>query len=232
MRDGLHGPNVIRAGESLLLLAAVSGGEAVHLVQRHEPSEQGRGAIPDHYFTSAGSDRRAVQRRYDVQALRESVWAPTTMCGRVWAVMVGGDGGTLCRYREPAFAPTCRRCLTLMDHLFPALAVDPRVPIVAQVVCDVVREHGHAEVRAVPGDQMAFLRKQVRSLIRQRTGHRAQTHVHGDVLLVVCDSLRDQEAEIRAAVGAVAAILLGSKPLPVVRPDRPWVVCWTAWELG
>ncbi|SBT40568.1 hypothetical protein GA0070621_1000 [Micromonospora narathiwatensis] len=66
------------------------------------------------------------------------------MGGRAWALMVGGDDGTLSRHREPAFAPTCRRCLTLMDRLFPAPAVDRRVPVVAQVVVDVVREHGYS----------------------------------------------------------------------------------------
>lgn len=100
--------------------------------------------MPDHYLTG-DSEHAAVQRRYDVEALRKPVWEHTTMCGRVWALMVGGDGGTLSRYREPAFAPTCRRCLVLMDRLFPAPAVDGRVPIVAQVVCDVVCEHGYAE---------------------------------------------------------------------------------------
>lgn len=66
-----------------------------------------------------------------------------------------------------------------MDRLFPAPAVDRRVPVVAQVVCDVVREHGHAEVQQVPGDQLAVLRKEIRSLIRQQTGHPAQTPAAG-----------------------------------------------------
>ncbi|KAB1107690.1 hypothetical protein AB0N38_33450 [Micromonospora aurantiaca] len=232
MRDGLHGPNVITAGEAVLLLVAVAGGEAVHLARRQGPLEQGRSAVPDHYLTGGDSEREAVQRRYDVEALREPIWEHTTMCGRVWALMVGGDGGTLSRYREPAFAPTCRRCLTLMDRLFPAPAVDRRVPVVAQVVCDVVREHGHAEVRQVPGDQLAVLRKEIRSLIRQQTGHHAQTLVHGDLLLVVCDPLRDAEAEMQAAAEAVGAVLFGDQPLPAARPGRPWVVTWTAWDLG
>ncbi|TYC12772.1 hypothetical protein FXF52_40030 [Micromonospora sp. MP36] len=40
MPDGLHGPNAITAGESVLLLVAVSGGEAVHLVRRQKPTDQ------------------------------------------------------------------------------------------------------------------------------------------------------------------------------------------------
>ncbi|MBM0229533.1 MULTISPECIES: hypothetical protein [Micromonospora] len=232
MRDGLHGPNVIAAGQSVLLLVAVSGGEAVHLARRQEPPALGRSAVLDRYLTRGDSEQEAVQWRYDVQALREPVWEHMTMCGRVWALMVGGDGGTLSRCREPAYAPTCRRCLTLMDRLFPAPAVDRRVPVVAQVICDVVREHGYAEVREVPGDQLAVLRKEIRSLIRQRTGHPAQTLVHGDLLLVVCDPLRDRKAEMRAAAEAVGAVLFGDQPLPAARPERSWVVRWTAWDLG
>ncbi|MFG1833853.1 hypothetical protein [Micromonospora chersina] len=232
MRDGLHGPNVISAGEAVLLLVTVSGGEAVHLARRHDPPQPGRGAVPEHYLTGEDSERAAVGRRYDVEALREPNWEHTTMCGRVWALMVGGDGGTVSRYRETAFAPTCRRCLTLMDRLFPAPAVDRRVSMVTQVVCDVVREHGYAEVRDVPGDQLAVLRKEIRSLIRQQMGHPAQTLVHGDLLLVVCDPLRDAEAEMRAAAEAVGAVLFGDQPLPAARPERPWVVTWTAWDLG
>lgn len=171
MAEELHGPDVVRIGDSPLLLVGVSGGQAVHLVRLHPAPEPGRAAVPGHFFDSSNSEWHTLLCRYDVAALRDPVWAHTTMCGRVWAAMVGGDGGALSEHREPAFAPTCRRCLTLMDRLFPAPAVDQRVPVVAQLVFGAVRTHGYAEVRGVPGDQLAVLRKEVRSLIRQRTGH-------------------------------------------------------------
>ncbi|WP_406080145.1 hypothetical protein [Micromonospora sp. NBC_00858] len=159
--------------------------------------------------------------------LLDPVWAWTTMCGRVWAAMVGGDGGALSRYREPAFAPTCRRCLALMDRLFAAPAVDQRVPVVAQLVYAAVREHGYAEVRGVPGDQLTVLRRQIRSLIRQRTGHSSQTFVQRDLVLVMCGPLgaRHEQAEMRAAAEAVEAALLGVEPMTSVRPE--WVVSWS-----
>ncbi|WP_431946916.1 hypothetical protein [Micromonospora marina] len=119
-----------------------------------------------------------------------------------------------------------------MDRLFPAPAVDRRVPVVAQLVADVVREHGYAGVREVPGDQLAALRKEILSLIRQQTGHPAQTLVHRDLLLVVCDPLRDPEAEMRAAAEAIGAVLFGDQPVPATRPDRPWAIRWTASDLG
>ncbi|MEU0962203.1 hypothetical protein [Micromonospora aurantiaca (nom. illeg.)] len=78
--------------EFVLLLVAVSGGVAVHVVRRHEPPEMGRGAVPNHYLMG-DSKRAAVQRRYDVEALRKPVWEHTTMCGRVWALMAAVTAG-------------------------------------------------------------------------------------------------------------------------------------------
>lgn len=89
--------------------------------------------------------------------------------------------------------------------------------------------NGHAEVRGVPGDQLAVLRKEIRSLIRQRTGHPSETLVHGDLLHVVCEPLRDPEAEMRAAAEAFDAVLFGKQRLPSVRRERDRVVSWSAW---
>ncbi|MFG3690803.1 hypothetical protein [Micromonospora sp. NPDC047740] len=52
----------------------------MHLARQHEPLEQGRGAVPDHYLTGGDSEREAVQRRYDVEALPEPNWEHTTRC--------------------------------------------------------------------------------------------------------------------------------------------------------
>ncbi|MET8090535.1 hypothetical protein [Micromonospora sp. NPDC005220] len=232
MPEGLHGPNVITAGTSQLLLAVVSEGEAVHLVRRNNPPKAGRGALSDAHFYQADSDRELIKRRYDLAALEEPVWAQTTMCGRAWLVMAGGDGGPVSRYREPAFAPRCRRCLALMDRLFPAPAVDERVPVVAQLVVDLVLRHGYAEVRRVPGDQLFALRKAIRLLIKQQIGQPCRTFVHNDLLMVVCESLGDREAEEQAAAEAVEAALLGREQLPAARPVRNWVVSWSAWKQG
>lgn len=84
----------------------------------------------------------------------------------------------------------------------------------------------------MPGDQLAILRKEIRSLIRRRTGHPTETLVHGDLLHVVCEPLRDREADMRAAADAIEAVLFGKQPLPSVRPEREWVVSWSAWAQG
>ncbi|MEU7928432.1 hypothetical protein [Micromonospora sp. NPDC049801] len=210
----------------------VSGGKAVHLVRRNNPAEAGRGALSDAHFYQADSDRDLVERRYDLAALEEPGWEQTTMCGRAWLVMAGGDDGPVGRYRKPAFAPTCRRCLALMDRLFPPPAVDERVPVVAQLVVDLLRQHGYAEVQRVPGDQLSGLRKAIQLMIKQQLGQPCRTFVHDDLLMVVRESLGDREAEQQAAVEAVEAVLPGREQLPAARPGPEWAVSWSAWKRG
>jgi len=60
------------------------------------------------------------------------------MCGRVWAVTTGGDGGPLDEFDETAFAPTCKRCLALMDEEFPEPRDHEQLPLVAQLTADIV----------------------------------------------------------------------------------------------
>jgi hypothetical protein len=71
---------------------------------------------------------------------------PTTLCGREWAIMVGGDGGAIGRYGEVAFAPSCRRCLAIIDRHFPKPPPDSRLILVAQMAAGtVVDQRGFAE---------------------------------------------------------------------------------------
>ncbi|GHD28171.1 hypothetical protein GCM10007147_27910 [Nocardiopsis kunsanensis] len=43
-----------------------------------------------------------TMRRYDREALTEPCWAQTTLCGRLWVIMAGGDGGAVGRHGEVA----------------------------------------------------------------------------------------------------------------------------------
>lgn len=54
-----------------------------------------------------------------------------------------------------------------MDKLFPEPVLDERFALIVQIITDTVAEHGYAEMRNVPGDQHAALRKQVRSAVWQ-----------------------------------------------------------------
>jgi hypothetical protein len=142
--------------------------------------------------------------------------------------MVGGDGGSISAWGEdPEFAPTCQRCLSLMDRMFPPPSLHPRLPIVARVGADVVAEHGYAEVCGVPGDQQAELRRQIRSLVRAATGHPCRTYVRGSTVFVVCEPIAElhYDEELSAAADAVEAVLFGKAPRPRAEPE--WRIMWS-----
>lgn len=50
-----------------------------------------------------------------------------------------------------------RRCLAIMDKLFPEPVLDDRFALIVQVLTDTVAEHGYAQMCNVPGDQQAAL---------------------------------------------------------------------------
>lgn len=222
-----HALNTIEVGGTAMLLTTTGGGVAVHLTAPSEQPDSGREAVFDFYFDS---DRHGDNLAgYDRAALSEPRWSETTLCGREWAIMVGGEGGPV-TYDEVAFAPTCKRCLSIMDRYFPRPEPDPRLNLVAQIAADMVIDgRGFAEIHGVPGDQQAELRKVVRRLIRQRTGQSVETTVVHGVVHVVCEAIYDQHAEEgqREAVEIMGAFLSGN-PLP--RKKRDWVISWADWS--
>jgi hypothetical protein len=227
-----YGANTITAGGTDFLLTTTSGGLAVHLAGPPKPSLPGRGAVPDFYYASRNEQRAARLRGYDRAALLDPSWSQTTLCGRTWAVMIGGDGGSVSEYREIAFAPTCRRCLSLIDRFFPEPRVDGRLALVAQLAADLVGEHGCAEIRNVPGDQQAALRKAIRSVVRTQTGQASRTYVFHNAVHVVCQAIFDRHAMeySHAAMDAVSDLLFGDgQPRPAQLPD--WIILWDAWNV-
>lgn len=215
------GLNVIRvAGKEFLLTQG--GGEAIHLTREAREEEEGVAAAPDHYLDD-------LDVAYDSAALEDPRWLETTLCGRQWITMASGEDS---QDDEAVFAPTCRRCLALMDKLFPEPALDRRFPLVVQVVTDTVIEYGTAEILGVPGDHQAALRREVRSAVRKRTGHGVRTYAHENIVVFVCQPIYDQHAEEHAraaadAMNRVAAKLLSGEPIaPVPSPMR---LPWDAW---
>ena len=229
MPSELHGPNVIEVNGEAMLLTTTGGGVAVHLAAAADGPGNGREAVFDFYFDGEQCDRSDKLVDYDRAALTEPRWSKTTLCGRVWAIMVGGDGGAIGRGRELAFAPTCRRCLALLDRLFPRPIPDDRLVLVAQLTADaVVDQRGFAEIHDVPGDQLDELRKTIRALIRQRTEHPVRTHVINGVVYVECPAIHRQRHDegMREATEAIDAFLRGQR---TERRERDWVVSWSTW---
>lgn len=216
--------NVIRVGGREFLLT-VGGGEAVHLAREAGDDEESVAAALDPCL----GDLAAA---YDGAALEELRWLGTTLCGRRWILMASGEDSA---DGEAVFAPTCRRCLALMDKLFPEPVRDPRFPLVVQVLTETVVEYGTAEILGVPGDQQAALRGEVRAAVRKRTGHGMETYAHESMVVFVCQPIFDlhtgEHARMAAeAMDRVAASLLGGEPAaPMPSPVR---LSWDAWAIG
>lgn len=216
--------NVIAIGDREFLLI-VGGGEAIHLAREAGPDEEGRDAVPDHYLED-------FERVYDSTVLTAPRWLETALCGRQWIVMASGED---LEDDEAVFAPTCRRCLAIMDKLFPTPELDPRFLLVVQVVTDTVIEHGTAEILGVPGDHQAALRKEVRAAVRKRTGYGMETYAHEAMVIFVCQRIYDQHELEHArfaaeAINRVADKLLKGEPVePMQSPTR---LSWAAWATG
>jgi hypothetical protein len=133
---------------------------------------------------------------------------------------------------EDVTSPTCRRCLALMDKLFPEPKLDDRFPLVVQLVTDAVLEYGTAEIFGVPGDHQAALRKEVRTAVRKRTGHGMETYAHESLVVFVCRPIYDQHAEEHARMAAealdrvAAKLLSGESAAPMPSPMR---LSWDSW---
>ena len=132
---------------------------------------------------------------------------------------------------DQVFAPSCRRCLGIMDKLFPAPALDNRFALVVQLIADTVAEHGYAEMWQVPGDHQAELRKRVRAAVRERTGHGLQTLVHDSLVGFICEPIHQEHAgeQARAAARAMNSLVTGE---PVESLPTPWRLSWDTWATG
>ncbi len=215
-----RGLNIIEVSGQQFLLT-VTAGDAIHLTRETGRGESGRPAIPDHYAED-------FERTYDLAAILAPTWAATTLCGRQWILMEGerdnqADG-------EAAYAPSCRRCLALLDRLFPAPKLNERFPLIVQVIADTILEHGTAEILDVPGDQQAALRREARAEVKKRTGYGLTTHVHESMVIFVCDPIYDLHAEEHSRRGAEAMnAIFSDKPMPQPPPTR---LSWGAWAAG
>ena len=229
----LFGPNTIDIGGTPMLLT-VTGGSAVHLARPAQPSGSGRLALLEHDLRSKDPDRLRWLARYDRPALAEPRWAATTLCGREWSSMIGGDGGSVSRFDDTAFAPTCRRCMTVVDRQFPQSAADDRLPLVAQLAAAKVLEGGYCEVHNVPAPQQPLLRAAVKKLLRAETRHSVTTLVlPAGHVFVVCEAIYDAQSHDHVAQAIAALPIFLSEPSPPPIPiERDWVVDWQQWNVA
>jgi hypothetical protein len=221
------GLNVIVIGGKEFLLTATAG-DAIHLSREARPDESARSAVPDWHLPHRRHSSGTRWPGCDHAALAQRRWAEVTLCSRPWTQMAGDEGGSAGEPGEGGFAPSCRRCLSLMDKLFPEPERDSRFGLIVQVITDTVTEHGYAEMWHVPGDQQAALRNQVRSAVRQRTGHRIQTLVHESMVVFICEPVHRLHADQRGheAAEAINNMITGQPATPL---PTPWRLSWDTW---
>lgn len=225
------GMNTIDLGGVTHLL---TGGNslAVHLTRESRPGEPGRGAVPGHYLRSPQRKSALLKGGYDLSLLRAPRWAEKTLCGYRWIAMVSSSSEPVGMFGQvEALTPTCRRCLSLIDRLFPEPRLDERLPLVTQLIADLVIERGCAEICGVPGDQQAALRKHVRAAVRRRTGHGTRTYAHGSVVAFECEPIWEQHKieNLQAAAEAMTRVITGEPGQAEASSRR---LLWDAWDAG
>jgi hypothetical protein len=224
----VHGANTITVHDKTFLLAERGAGEAVHLVR--EVQSAGEPARPIGDEDDYGGP---FNPRYARSELEDPRWAERTLCGRSHWLMAPTDVGDVYAAQDwlrsdPVFAPSCRRCLAILDGLFPAPEGDARLdPVVARCL-DEISYWGSAQVDQTPADQIPLLRKRLRAAAKAR-GWQITTLVHGASVIAASDdalSPERQRAIDQFAAGVIGRLLDGTADDPRTEPPS-WRFSWT-----
>jgi len=227
----IGGVNSLFALGNEFLIVHCGGGDAAHLAPTARPGDDARPAVLTEWLEPDSPHQDADAVAYDIAALTEVRWSPQTTCGRAWSAMSSGEAGPWGRWQEVQLAPTCRRCLSLLDRHFPEPERDARVDLIADIACGLLDEHGFAEIGGIPGDQLAIVRKRIRGLVRERLGYSCQTIVHGLVLYVHSDEAWERRAaeNLNRAADALNQFCSGTdEPEPIgPGPSRLELDTWS-----
>lgn len=213
------GPNTIAIQGRDYVLAWV-GAYAAHLVAKAEVGATARTLVGD--FPSE------LNPAYEAAVLLDPTWSVRTLCGRDQWFMCPTDAGrafqSIYNGREQAVAaPTCKRCLRILDNYFPEPEPDDRLAWNVARAVEELEEWGSFVVRGVPGDQTELLRKLVRAEARRR-GWKFCSSVGGGVLVGASEnSLSGEQRELamRDAVHRLHAIANGAQV-----PEPSWRFDW------
>lgn len=154
-----------------LLLVEVGVGAETHLA-RESDDEPGRLAVE----AAEGLGSPVAEPR----------WQEATMCGRRWQAMAAGPDDLTSFWRSPAFAPTCRSCLRVVDSWFPVAATPAGVHLLAAVVAEQVVEFSSVYVTGIPAEHLEATRRAIRKALRSN-GFRSGTHAVDGLLAVWSD---------------------------------------------
>ncbi len=212
-------PNTIAIQGHDYVLAWV-GVDAAHLVAEASDGQPAR-AIVDH--------RDELNPAYDASVLADPSWAPRTLCGRDEWFMCPTDAGRAFQspyngQEEAVLAPTCKRCLRILDAQFAEPAPDERLASNVSRAVEQLEQSGGFLIRGVPADQIELLRRRVRAEARKR-GWKVQSSSFDDVLMASCpDALSPEQhqAALRDAMDRVNAPVTGKR-----FPEPSWRFDWS-----
>ena len=190
------------------------------------------GGAETHLAAVADGPGRSARHQGSEDAPPPGRWNHATLCGRTWNRMAAGADELLPLWRDPAFAPTCRRCLRLLDSWFPTADTPPGVWLLASVAAEEVTRFSSTYVTGVPVQHVEATRTAIRKALRAG-GFRSSTRVVDGVVHVWSDDAYDalDPAEIRTSVtSAIARITSGPDAAPPLDPDStPGPVDWHTW---
>lgn len=199
-----------------LLLVDVGGGAETHLAEVAD----GPGVPLD---TRATRVPRFVGR-----------WSDSTLCGRTWNRMPADADELLPEWRDPAFAPTCRGCLRILDSWFPTADTPSGVWLLAAVAAEEVTRFSSTYVTGVPVEHVEATCAAIRKVLRSN-GFGSSTRVVEGVVHVWSDDAYEaiDPAEIRASVtSAIERMTTGVDTAPDRDPDStPGPIDWHTWVI-
>jgi len=199
-----------------LLLVDVGGGAETHLAEVAD----GPGVPLD---TRATRVPRFVGR-----------WSDSTLCGRTWNRMAADADELLPEWRDPAFAPTCRGCLRILDSWFPTADTPSGVWLLAAVAAEEVTRFSSTYVTGVPVEHVEATCAAIRKVLRSN-GFGSSTRVVEGVVHVWSDDAYEaiDPAEIRDSVtSAIERMTTGVDTAPDRDPDStPGPIDWHTWVI-
>lgn len=191
------------------------------------------GGAETHLAAVAQEGGRSAEHQGNDPAPADGRWERTTMCGRPWHRMAAGADELLPLWRDPAFAPTCRSCLRILDNWFPTADTPAGVHLLAAVTAEEVIQFSSAYLTSVPVEQVEAVRRAVRQTLRS-AGFRSNTTVVDGVVHVWSDDAYRalDPAEIKRSVtGAIERAMSGSDDPAIARPAGPGPIDWHTWVI-
>jgi hypothetical protein len=149
--------------------------------------------------------------------------------------MAAGTDDLLPLWADPAFAPTCRGCLRILDSWFPSTDAPPGIHLLAAVVAEEVTRFSSTYVTGIPVEHVEATRRAIRKALRAQ-GFRSNTMVVEGVVHVWSDDAFHQidHAEMQGRVVRALQQVTPTADAPDLADDveGPGPIAWNTWVIG